>query len=82
MRALPAECEGIEGTHEASKVDLVPEQVVVLVAQHHLQAQEICESRPDPELASPFKPVLELAVEGFDRTAANGTALSMDLLVL
>jgi len=44
--------------------------------------QEIFESRPDPELASPFKPVLELAVEGFDRTAANGTALLMDFLVL
>src|SRR6266550_504786 len=76
------ECEGIEGTHEGSKVDLVPEQVVILVAQHHLQAQKISESGPDPELPGPFKPILELAVEGFHRTAANGTALSMDLLVL
>ena len=47
---------------------------MVVVFDQDTQAQEAGQSRPAPKLSAPAQSPLELFAEGFDRTAAHGSA--------
>ena len=45
---------------------LIPEKVEVVIAQQHIESQQVPQSVWMPELPGAFEAVLKLAVEGFD----------------